>query len=645
MHTSLFVPKMISLLAVLCLSVCAVDFVEIQNADFEKSQDGLAEGWKLGPGFRAERGVGHNGNGGLVWESEEPSAKASYTTQYIQLETGMEYDYSVEVRTENYHCDKRIGGVKIGIKTEDENGKELGVYMLYFDGVTSQNSNWVKIGRATRAIKPAAKKFKIFLLVPEQSKGKVFFDRVRVSPVIHPPVDFVCTNAYRDTVAEGDITFFASINPPKDSKNLKAVFTWAAPDGTASTQEATLPSPGEARLTVPVASLAKGTHDVTCSLLEGDKALGFATIAVMRVDQLPDRKVWIDRHNRCIVNGKPFFPLGMYFGRVTEKDLDTFAKGPFNCLMPYGGLLEGKVLDWCKERGLMAFCQATWAGGGEIRSARDDAVQRAHQRIRETIAKYKNHHALLGWYTADEAPVSETKLRAKSYQVFKECDPDHPTWIVQDSIVDLRPFTPTCDVVGVDPYPIPREPIDKVTRYARGANEAMFGVRPMWNVPQAFDWGWARGGINPKAGRFPTDDELQSIFWQHIACGVNGLIAYGFHCYVRDYTIHDFDKYWGAVCKVATEVKKREQILLSVEESPQPSGAPDHVPCRTWKHDGFVYLLMANSQDKVADATITVGNNAWQSIALEFGEPAKLLSDGKIQVLLPPIAVSMVKLK
>lgn len=44
----------------------------------------------------------------------------------------------------------------------------------------------------------------------------------------------------------------------------------------------------------------------------------------------PKRGLKLDDHQRCIVDGKPFFPLGMYSGKVTKDWIDTYAKGPFN---------------------------------------------------------------------------------------------------------------------------------------------------------------------------------------------------------------------------------------------------------------------------------------------------------------------------
>ncbi len=57
--------------------------------------------------------------------------------------------------------------------------------------------------------------------------------------------------------------------------------------------------------------------------------------------------MFIDPHRRLIVDGQPFFPLGMYWGGVKEKELGIYAKGPFNCLMPWQSDDESDGLTPC----------------------------------------------------------------------------------------------------------------------------------------------------------------------------------------------------------------------------------------------------------------------------------------------------------
>ena len=41
-------------------------------------------------------------------------------------------------------------------------------------------------------------------------------------------------------------------------------------------------------------------------------------ISVVPEGNLQDRTAYIDEHNRLILNGQPFFPLGMYWSGISE---------------------------------------------------------------------------------------------------------------------------------------------------------------------------------------------------------------------------------------------------------------------------------------------------------------------------------------
>ena len=60
----------------------------------------------------------------------------------------------------------------------------------------------------------------------------------------------------------------------------------------------------------------------------------------------------MDRHGRCIVNGKPFFPLGMYWN-PNERNMAAFTNGPFNCVVHYE-MMTPRRLDFCRAHGLMS---------------------------------------------------------------------------------------------------------------------------------------------------------------------------------------------------------------------------------------------------------------------------------------------------
>lgn len=640
--------RMVRSCCVFAFALCAeMDAAALENPAFEGVKDGQAVGWKSSWGcFRAEKGAGANGSGGLVWESPEPAKRQAACLQEVDVVRGQPYHFTCSVRTENFSA-AQGGFAAMCMEWYDADGKWMGGG--YSESFKEGNSDWVQIGGSTRDIPLQAKTVRVQLYVGKGATGVVAFDNVSVRPLSRQPVAFVFSSAYRDVAASGNVRFHAAFYPGVQAANetLSAEFSYIGADGAEVRAKPTEFAADGATLALRVDEVAMGTHPVVCVLTgNAGRKLGSAVCEFTRVQRLPERTVWIDGHNRCIVNGKPFFPLGMYWGKVEAAKLAKYCEGPFNCLMPYVRATP-EDLDLCREKGLMAFVNlkdqtlhSVWARNRKITTQEEvDAF------FEREINKVKDHPALLGWYVNDEAPTMEIPERTHLYSIFRRLDPNHPTWAVLDRTYDLREFTPTYDVLGVDPYPVAKKPLSHITEFMMETRNAVFNDRPMWNVPQAFNWGWYRkqdAGVE----RFPTEQELKSMNWQHIALGANGLVSYCFHTYFRNLsTPEDFDRHWGMVCNAAKEVKKMMTVLLSVEKAPGIGGAPRMMPVRVWALDGDVYVLAVNPLNERQDAALAISEGKWKAVSCEVGEAGRMDDSGKrLEVSLPPIGVSFMRL-
>jgi hypothetical protein len=493
-----------------------------------------------------------------------------------------------------------------------------------------------------------AKKVRLSLYIKKGAKGRVSFDNVMVRPIRHDVVAFVFSSAYRDMAADGEVRFHASLHPDKNVKvgDLDAEFSYVGADGSRKRVKPSALSPDGASLVLRVEDLALGTNPVACSLRGKDGGLlGSASCEFTRVRRLPDRRVWIDSRQRCIVDGKPFFPLGMYWMKVDAKKLEKYAQGPFNCLMPYVRATR-EQLDMCRDKGLMVFVNlkdetlnSAWARRRKITSqAEVDAF------FAEEIAKAKDHPALLAWYVNDEAPTIEIPERTHLYSLFRRLDPNHPTWAVLDRLNDLREFIPTFDVLGMDPYPVAQKPLTRVTDFIRETQKAVFNDRPLWNVPQTFNWAWYRKHHANKE-RFPTEQEMRNMNWQHIALGANGLISYCYHDLWRRVKPEEFEAHWRPICNAAAEVKKMTPVLLSADEAPEVCGAPETVPVRTWMYNGRLYVLAVNAKAETQQVELVVQSGRWKVASCETGVAGRMVSHDRLSIELPPIGVSFMCLE
>ena len=147
----------------------------------------------------------------------------------------------------------------------------------------------------------------------------------------------------------------------------------------------------------------------------------------------------------------------------------------------------------------------------------------------------------------------------------------------------------------------------------------MFGFRPMWNVPQAFNWAWYRKDEYGKPGvDMPTEDELRSMTWQSVAGGANGLVYYSF------FNIFDGEKeplrgqIFSYVCKVAQEVRDREAILLSPRLPPEIRHVPEGMAARAWRTEaGETWLLVCNATRQARTGRVEVDGCAALDLALK----------------------------
>jgi hypothetical protein len=321
---------------------------------------------------------------------------------------------------------------------------------------------------------------------------------------------------------------------------------------------------------------------------------------------------------------------------ICESNMNRYAEGPFNCIMPYSSRLKPQQMDLCHSMGIKVIF--------DLRLGLNQA-DAGRPLVEEKIAMHKDHPALLAWYTNDERPVSDIPKLKLRQRWIEGLDKDHPTWSVQDVFSETRHYLGTYDVLGMDPYPVPKKPIETVISSMRQGTEGTFGTKAIWQVPQAFGWGWL-GRREREGERGPTKEEIANMTWQSIAGGANGIVYYSFHTMRKASAISgdDFEKAWVRVKAAAFEVKKYEPALLSLEPPPAVSGGTDAVAVRTWRHGGFVYLLAVNCTAKPQTATVTVEAETSKGVEVDFGA-MPVVKDGKIGLSFKPLEYVMLKFR
>ena len=102
--------------------------------------------------------------------------------------------------------------------------------------------------------------------------------------------------------------------------------------------------------------------------------------------------------------------------------------------------------------------------------------------------------------------------------------------------------------------------------WTRVTRDQCYGVRPMWQVPQVFDWAGYKKGPDRDQYRAPTLDEMRAMAWQCIAAGANGLIFYSYFDLYKMDKKDSFEKRWKECLRNGRdEIKRYIPVLLSIE--------------------------------------------------------------------------------
>ena len=633
-------------LGVLLASVAAAQENAVRNPGFEeKSAGGQVAGWpERKPVYRFVDGAGRNGSCGLAFDNRDPKFY-SFPSQKLDLQPGRCYAFEVWVRTEGLTGDE--SGATICMEWSAADGKYLGG--AYAEGVRGTSDGWVKVRGVTRVLPTNAVRVSVSPYVRRGMTGKAWFDDLSVTRTFPPLVSALSASCYRHAAAGGPVTFSAGLALAESGVGVGEVTgTFVIEDAAGKAVRTAAPdalTPECARLTVDASARAAGAYTVRFSLATRDGASkGAAETRFSRVERLPARRAYIDEHRRLIVDGSPFFPLGMYWSSVKEPDLEIYARSPFNCLMPYGSPSTNQM-DACQARGLKViysikdfYSGTRWAPAG-MKTEDDEQAE-----IRRRVALHGRHSALIAWYINDEMPIEMAGRLAARQRLMEELDPDHPTWVVLYQYNQVRSYMATFDVIGTDPYPIPGKPAGLALEWTRTTRDQSYGTRAVWQVPQVFDWGAYRKGDERAKSRAPTLEEMRAMAWQCVAAGANGLVFYSFFDLFKMKDRDPFEKRWADVCKMAEEVKRFVPVLLSAEPAPAVACEGDStVEVRAWRKGGEVYLLAVNGGDGPASATVSVAGG-FGSVRAEFGRAPAVREGGKLAFSFAPLEPVMVRL-
>lgn len=625
----------------------------VKNAGFESAgASSLPADWSGPPAvYSRDTAVKRSGDGALKYVNTD-SASYVLCAQTVPLTPGKMYEISTWVKTQDITGEE--SGATICLEYSGADGKWVGG--CYPVGVKG-TADWTQVKAITDRIPPEAAQCNLCCYVRREMTGTAWWDDVSITPYRERPLaSMLVSPNYRNQVLgpEPDpVRVRCFTNLADYGLQLSDVlFAWRvlnAADQSVVAQGELDPVPAaETDIVVDCKAMADGRYTVETTLQRrGGEALATDTWTVSRIKEMPERKGYIDAHNRLILNGEPFFPLGMYWGAVTPEELDVYAQSDFNCLMPYNAPSK-EMMDAIHARGLKVIYTVKdlyFGSAGcpsDIRSEEDE-----YAKVKSYVEQFRDHPALMAWYINDELPLDMLDRLSRHRQWIEELDPHHPAWVVLYQVDHVRDYLPSYDVIGTDPYPIPHLPPSEAGKYARKMTTALCGSRAIWQVPQVFNWAnYQKNTTDKAAKRAPTFEEIRSMAWQSICEGANGIVFYSWFDLHRDPTT-PFEEQWAKVKPVAAEIKSMIPALLSVETPPNVVVEPAPWLNVLVKHAaGITYVVLVNNSHDAGTAKVLMPDGPASVSDRAGGQPIPLAEDGvTASVAMEPLGVHILEVQ
>jgi hypothetical protein len=659
-HLPLFIGVAGLLLA--CLSACRKNTDDI-SAYRKVEQAGVAtpklvnpdfadgtSGWRTGEGFSSAPGQGFNSTGALFYERTNPESYA-LATQDIVLSPGVSYKFSALIRSE-------------GVQGGDERGATIAMQFFkggkYIGGSfppgVKGTTDWTQVELAS-TIPDEADTCQVLLYMRKGLTGKAWFAKAKIEPV-NRPAEAHLLRPVQERFLTNDGHFALRWDLPgdgnkeMDGKSLQSRVEIRSGDKLVKLERfpcTGLVTKGD------LGSLPVGELTFRAALLdpEAKTILHEAEFPVTCVNpaNIPANAVRVDAKGRTYVDGKPFMPVGFVLGHVNHSILKDLAGSPFNCVMPYASLSLGfensskkgverttEVLDACAAANIKVILSikdlyenATWAGGRINCPPSWNDTKGEKEILTAVIENFRNHPALIAWYTADEMSASYAPRLTERRRLVRKLDPWHPTWAINCTPQEIGRMSTVTDVTGIDPYPINKidsNDMAAVDHFASKTQAALAGDGqglPLWVMPQAhntglyqmvdgrrFDRAEDREKLLAKY-RAPSEEEMRSMSLLMAIQGARGFVFYSYYDQIKPAVLTDFPKRWKELCNVGALLQELRPFLYSDEKAPQLTvkTIKGKIHAAAYKAaDGKVKVLVTGTGPGESEAEITLAGTA-----------------------------------
>ncbi len=213
------------------------------------------------------------------------------------------------------------------------------------------------------------------------------------------------------------------------------------------------------------------------------------------------------------------------------------------------------------------------------------------------VNQFKSHPALYGWYLADEpSGLHMMDTIRDDNNAVKAVDATHPTMVMMNNFNKMNGLD--CDIIGVDPSPVPNISMRMVDDAVKAALRASNYTKPVFSV------------IPHYPQKLPTREELKSMVWLGIIAGAGGIGMFEFDhrspLTPTGYYAVDHPDHLDKIGSVFREAATWDWLLRGGPITARPTGNLAMHAC-TKTANGKTYLLVANDSRRAETASFMVG--------------------------------------
>ena len=395
--------------------------------------------------------------------------------------------------------------------------------------------------------------------------------------------------------------------------------------------------------------------------------------------------VRIERDNRWIVNDKPYFAFGI--SGAPQADLKAPDGGDGWKELASAGInwmrIGGADIAWddagvAKYKAIMDAAARVGIFGQfnlrDLSSLPDDPPLPPpyeggeeggrEAKLRQVVTMFKDHPATLAWKGIDEPAWGKQPVppMLRAYKLIKELDPMHPVIVThapRNTLRELRAYNPTCDVTGLDIYPVsvpmgkhghfPNRQISVVGDYTKWMVELAEGKKPILMILQI-----TYSGTTPPKNILvrPTFDQQRYMTYQAIIDGANGIMWFGGYIVLNErdeklgFNWTYFDEVLRPLLKEIGPGSELYSVITATASSNvalKVEGAED-IELLARKVNGNAYILAAKREGPEATVRISGLTGGGEADVMFENRKVKLVN-GVIEDTFKPNAVHVYRVR